>query len=227
MTTVPYSSGISRLQNGWPVPKPNSIGRASQTSRVFRPQSERNIQSVCSRSSIRSGALCETRLLSLANLKASRQRKNSKNEIRLIHATVTLWRSSAGLRNSNCSAASTTAPRPSLIVFYGRRRVGKSTLILESLSGKRIVYHQASRLTDPDNLSLFKRSLETELGADPILSSLNDWTGVLAYLETLARIQPGLTVVLDEFPYLCEAQPALPSLVQTALGSDSRQRCIS
>jgi uncharacterized protein len=105
-------------------------------------------------------------------------------------------------------------PRPSLIVLYGRRRVGKSTLILESLHGSRFAYHQASRLTDPDNLSLFKRTLETELGADPILSSLTDWTGVLAYLETLARTQPGLTVVLDEFPYLCEAQSALPSLLQ-------------
>ena len=53
------------------------------------------------------------------------------------------------------------SPRPSLIVLYGRRRVGKSTLILESLCKYKHVYHQASRLTDPDNLNLFKRSLET------------------------------------------------------------------
>ena len=107
-------------------------------------------------------------------------------------------------------------PTPSLIVLYGRRRVGKSTLILESLRGSRFVYHQASRLTDFDNLGLFKRSLEATLGANPVLSSLSDWTGVLAHLETLAQTQPGLTVVLDEFPYLCEAQPGLPSLVQAA-----------
>jgi uncharacterized protein len=60
-----------------------------------------------------------------------------------------------------------TRPHPSLIVLYGRRRVGKSTLILESLRDSRFVYHQASRLTDTDNLALFKRSLETTLGPSP------------------------------------------------------------
>jgi uncharacterized protein len=125
-------------------------------------------------------------------------------------------------------------PHPSLIVLYGRRRVGKSTLILESLRDTRFVYHQASRLTDTDNLALFKRSLETTLGTSPILTGLNDWTGVLAYLETVAQdqarstkstatrsarvksvqAQSTLTVIIDEFPYLCEAQPGLPSLVQ-------------
>ena len=108
------------------------------------------------------------------------------------------------------------SPRPSLIVLYGRRRVGKSTLILESLCKYKHVYHQASRLTDTDNLNLFKRSLETTLGSSPILNALNDWSGLFAYLEIVAQAQPGLTVVIDEFPYLCEAQPGLPSLLQAA-----------
>ncbi len=102
----------------------------------------------------------------------------------------------------------------SLIVVYGRRRVGKSTLILESLRGSRFVYHQASRLTDQDNLSLFKRSIDNPYESNPILHGLNDWSAVLAYLEILAQRQPGLTIVIDEFPYLCEAQPGLPSLIQ-------------
>ena len=107
-------------------------------------------------------------------------------------------------------------PRPSLLVIYGRRRVGKSTLILESLHEQRFVYYQASRVTDDDNLNLFKQNLETGLGADPILASLTDWSGIFAYLATLASKQAGLSVVLDEFPYLCEANSALPSLLQAA-----------
>ena len=98
------------------------------------------------------------------------------------------------------------SPCPSLIVLYGRRRGGKSTLILESLRKHKQVYHQTSRLTDTDNLDLFKRSLETTLGSSPMLNALNDWSGLLAYLETVAQAQHGLTVVIDEFPYLCEAQ---------------------
>jgi uncharacterized protein len=106
--------------------------------------------------------------------------------------------------------------RPSLIVIYGRRRVGKSTLILESLKNRKFVYYQASTLTDTDNLDLFKRTLINSIGADPVLEGLNDWPSVLGWLERHAQQHPGFTVVLDEFPYLCEAQPALPSLVQAA-----------
>ncbi len=107
-------------------------------------------------------------------------------------------------------------PRPSLIVLFGRRRVGKSTLILESLKTRAFAYYQASRITDSDNLTLLKLSLETAFGTSPLLQSLQDWNGVFAYLELLSTTIPNLTLVLDEFPYLCETNPSLPSLIQTA-----------
>lgn len=107
-------------------------------------------------------------------------------------------------------------PRPSLIVVLGRRRVGKSTLILKSLQQKPFAYYQASRITDADNIALLKQTLEASFGADPILSSLSDWLGVFAYLELLATQRSGVTLVLDEFPYLCESNTGLPSLIQAA-----------
>lgn len=105
--------------------------------------------------------------------------------------------------------------KPSLVVVYGRRRVGKSTLILRALEGRAHVYFQATRVTDPDSQELFRRQIGRALGSDPILDGLVGWEALLGYLQRQAEARyPGLTVVLDEFPYLCEANPALPSIVQ-------------
>ena len=113
-------------------------------------------------------------------------------------------------------------PRNSLMVIYGRRRVGKSTLILHSLEGQRHVYFQATRMTSSHNLSLFKAALQQALGGNPVLESLSTWTGVLSYLPQLMGEQP-ITFVLDEFPYLVEADPALPSLLQRAWDAWERE----
>lgn len=104
---------------------------------------------------------------------------------------------------------------PSLIVVYGRRRVGKSTLILRALGGRAHVYFHATRVTDPDVQELFRRQIASAVGAAPVLDGLTGWEALLGHLQRLAEARrPGLTVVLDEFPYLCEANRALPSIVQ-------------
>lgn len=106
-------------------------------------------------------------------------------------------------------------PRPSLIVVFGRRRIGKSTLLLHATRARPSIYYQASRVAVSENIALFKRAVVRVLGESRILDGLNDWLGVLSYLANAARSEhPGLTIVLDEFPYLCETEVGLPSLVQ-------------
>lgn len=108
-------------------------------------------------------------------------------------------------------------PRPSVVVVLGRRRVGKSRLLVEATRGLPTIYYQATKIADSMSLGLFQTEAARIVGADPLLNSLSDWLGVLAYLEQVAATRlPGLTVVLDEFPYLCEAEPALPSVFQKA-----------
>src|SRR5690625_2043576 len=104
---------------------------------------------------------------------------------------------------------------PSLVVLYGRRRIGKSTLILRALQARPHVYFQATRVTDPDSQDLFKAQALRTLDGDTVLRGLVGWEAILGYLQRLSETtHPGLTVVLDEFPFLCEANAALPSIVQ-------------
>ena len=70
--------------------------------------------------------------------------------------------------------------RPSLAVVLGRRRVGKSTMLLEAIRDRRAVYFQATKATLSVNLEFAKAAIAEALGADPLLLALPSWEGLLA-----------------------------------------------
>jgi AAA+ ATPase superfamily predicted ATPase len=104
--------------------------------------------------------------------------------------------------------------RPELFVLYGRRRVGKTELLQRFCERRRAVYFLAAQVRDKDNLAAFKDCLREALD-DPLLDSVDfpDWSAALSFVSERAGDER-LVVVLDEFPYLCEANKGLPSLLQ-------------
>ncbi len=104
--------------------------------------------------------------------------------------------------------------RPELFVLYGRRRVGKTELLQQLCSRRRSIYFLAAQVRDRDNLTAFQKAIQESLG-DPHLQDIqfNDWGAALNYATERASTER-LIVVLDEFPYLCEANPGLPSMIQ-------------
>jgi len=104
--------------------------------------------------------------------------------------------------------------RPELFVLYGRRRVGKTELLQRFCEGRRAVYFQAAQVRERDNLRAFRDALCESLGDELAASvELPDWGGALSFAAERAGAER-LVVVLDEFPYLCEANKGLPSIVQ-------------
>ncbi len=101
-----------------------------------------------------------------------------------------------------------------LVIVYGRRRVGKTELLLNFAQEKPALYFLAAQVTEAEHLRQFSEQLRATFD-DPLLErlTLNNWESALTYLAQRAQ-RDRLLVVLDEFPYLCEAQPALPSLLQ-------------
>ncbi|NPV81738.1 MAG: ATP-binding protein [Firmicutes bacterium] len=101
-----------------------------------------------------------------------------------------------------------------LFILYGRRRIGKTALLRHFCRHKDHVYFLAAQVKEEDNLRQFKEVLQLSL-ADPILDNIvfPGWEDAFAYLGRVAK-ERRLVVVLDEFQYLCEANPALPSLLQ-------------
>jgi len=95
-----------------------------------------------------------------------------------------------------------------LAVMYGRRRMGKTTLALESIRDRDdAVYYQATRGTAEQQRSAFiSDAAEVYSGITRIRE---EWEPLLEFLAEQDAI-----VILDEFPYLVEQTEALPSLLQ-------------
>ena len=105
-------------------------------------------------------------------------------------------------------------PGASLYVLYGRRRLGKTTLLRNFAAGKPAVYHVADRSAELDARRLMAGSMSIGLDETTLLSSnFPDWYSLFAAYD---RVRPsGKTIlILDEYQYLCEQQPAFSSMVQ-------------
>ena len=101
------------------------------------------------------------------------------------------------------------------IVIYGRRRLGKSTLIRRVLK-KGDIYFEANLSEKATQLNLLARTIASDyLGFDkPVYS---DWEDILMAFNF--RCKENATLVLDEFPYLVQKDTALPSTLQRFLDS--------
>ena len=111
-------------------------------------------------------------------------------------------------------------------VFYGRRRVGKTTLINAFIEQKKAVYYMAVEGTKKENLAgLSKAFLQESLAP---LSHFNDYENLLAYIDQLALTGERYIVAIDEFPYLVASYPAISSLLQkqaVSAHSDGGKTC--
>ena len=99
-------------------------------------------------------------------------------------------------------------------VLYGRRRIGKTELLLQFCKNRHSIYFLASQQKEHDHLQQLKQVAQLVID-DPLLQNItfNDWETALIYFAQKSQ-QERLILVLDEFQYLCEDNPALPSLIQ-------------
>ena len=115
------------------------------------------------------------------------------------------------------------SPRSELVFVLGRRRVGKTFLLAPFAREVGGVYYQATRRTEAEQLRELSRQLGQRFGDDVFRrgAALPDWAACLEYVRARAGADPFL-LVLDEFPYLVEAAPSLPSVLQAFLDHAAR-----
>jgi len=100
-----------------------------------------------------------------------------------------------------------------LFVVYGRRRVGKTELLRTFCLDKRHIFFVADLGSEATQLAAFSRSIAHQVigsQADLIFSS---WDAAFDLLARSAQDER-LVVVLDEFSYLAQVNPAFPSILQ-------------
>ena len=102
------------------------------------------------------------------------------------------------------------------VVIYGRRRVGKTTLIKEFIKDKRAFYFLATTESEAQSMKRFAGVL-SRTTKNPMLSKVTftDW---LDLFQVVADDHPDekKVLVIDEFPYLVKTNPDFPSILQNA-----------
>ena len=105
--------------------------------------------------------------------------------------------------------------KPQFIVVYGRRRIGKSTLIKKVMDFSRgDIYFLADKTSEPSQRQLFSTTIDMTIEG---FSAANYPTWESLLLSLNRSVDHRITVCLDEFPYLVKSCPALPSILQKLL----------
>ncbi|GAA3635484.1 ATP-binding protein [Lactobacillus hamsteri] len=109
------------------------------------------------------------------------------------------------------------SPNFEMAVVYGRRRVGKTSLIKEFIKNKPSIYIQGIEATKELNLQYLSDAIMDFENPGRINThfSFNDFRDAFTEVENIANNQKEkLVFVLDEFPYFAESAPEVSSILQ-------------
>jgi AAA+ ATPase superfamily predicted ATPase len=111
------------------------------------------------------------------------------------------------------------SPSFEFVGIYGRRRVGKTSLISQFVRDLPCGYCTAIEDDASANLRLLSRAVHSLANPDaneeiaPLYSSFSDAIdAAFAHARTRRCV-----LVIDEFPYLAKSYPAFPSILQAAI----------
>lgn len=109
-------------------------------------------------------------------------------------------------------------------VFYGRRRVGKTTLINEFCKDKKNIYFVAVESTIKENLEILSNQILTAIAPNAPKNKFSSFRDAIDYVFEYSKDER-IIFVIDEYPYLAESDKAVSSLLQAAIDkyqNDSR-----
>lgn len=112
--------------------------------------------------------------------------------------------------------------RKELIVIYGRRRIGKTALVKESVKNKRHIYFFAEETLEEENLRTFRKLVGYALENPLIAKAELTWEELF---EILSKEE--IVIIIDEFPNLIKSNRAIISKFQKIWdGIDSKLKLV-
>lgn len=106
-----------------------------------------------------------------------------------------------------------------MTVMYGRRRVGKSTLMQRFAEGKKTVYYTAIRSTSQRNLTLLGNRVIEALAPEMTGLSFQSYEQLFTFIGQRCQ-QERIIFIIDEFPYMVESDKSLLSVIQKHIDTE-------
>ena len=105
-----------------------------------------------------------------------------------------------------------TSKKPEVLLIYGRRRLGKTTLLKHCLP-KKSLYFLCTQESSLQNLQAFKEELAKIL-KNPLIADSKAQTWVSFFQSVIDFIPKHFIFAFDEFPYLVSKDSSIPSQFQ-------------
>lgn len=102
------------------------------------------------------------------------------------------------------------------LIMYGRRRVGKTTLLSEFIKDKEAIFYVAQENNSCVALRDFSEKVLKTLGMENYQGGFTSWEKAFQFIGVQAR-ERRLVIVIDEFPYLARADGAIKSILQNVI----------
>ncbi len=103
-------------------------------------------------------------------------------------------------------------PVAQLLVLWGKRRVGKTELIKQFITNKPHIYFLSESTSEKEQLRKFSLAIGAFYN-EPLLQTrgFTEWEEAFRYLSSRRQ---KIIVVIDEFPYLIQSNPAITTVLQ-------------
>ena len=98
------------------------------------------------------------------------------------------------------------------VVIYGRRRVGKTTLISEFIKDKKAVFYPGIDSNEKQNLEILSASILSVFTGTEVGSVFRDFHEALELIYRMSK-EERLILVIDEYPYLANCYGGISSLL--------------
>lgn len=110
-----------------------------------------------------------------------------------------------------------------MMIIYGRRRIGKTTLLNEFSKDKEPIFYTGIESKDDSNLREFSEVVFRHYNPEASAPMFDSYAGIFSYItaEEKKRGQTGrLLIIIDEYPYIAVNQPELASILQREIDQE-------
>jgi len=100
------------------------------------------------------------------------------------------------------------------IIVYGRRRIGKTELLKHFSQNKKHLFFLSDLSSEQEQLRQFTEKISQIKNESFIINQpFSSWEALFHYIIDHVISETNI-IIIDEFPYLCAENKALPSIIQ-------------